>query len=572
MDNNNPIKKFFSPNNVLSLYQTIQQGLQERYQTTIPERYVEQLIDIMKMVVEPLPQRIPANVDRDWFIQSLNKQVLKEAVPMFADIASKHADQQLGYAADSTQQAPLLPPQRKPQQDPMRPQSTPINKVLNVEVDEAKLSKLMQERGNKAAPVPRPKFEDDEPEYPDDINDLYELEEQSRHHQDVIPPPTEAIGETRSTPILYTQPPVVPVAVSPLQSAYNPNEFIGAPPRGAERITSSSNSTVIRRFDEPSIGDLLGNEVEDEETPPQPAELRLIPQTSRNQVSTSKAIPNVLIVNSADRNQNIYPNASDFRVQLLRQYTDVESLELSCALIPLSAYNVNSTNNKINFEETMGTTLTAVIPVGNYPDATTLAFAVAASLTAATANGVTYSAAVDPLTGKFTITSDGAGGSIFTLIFFGTPSLEGVGPVQYQRERPSYPPDSSGSILGFAPTDYSGSLTYTAPFTPNLDGEPAVYVHVQEAEMLDSNNPRVQDALACIAIAGGNEGRGYERFAASEWCRFVRYYSPLEGKIGTLTISLRTASGSLLDLNGRDYVLTFNIVTNDKTQSVYGED
>jgi hypothetical protein len=345
-----------------------------------------------------------------------------------------------------------------------------------------------------------------------------------------------------------------------------------APPRGAERFESGPPARPVRLDQLPNVGvgftdgtpvtsvvaALVGG------GPEAISEQRLIPESSRNLVGDSKSIPHVLVVHSGDRNSNVYPSASQYRVQLNDKYVDVESLELNCALIPLSAYNISGSNNAVSFEEVPGTTINATIPAGNYPDATALAFALETTLNAATTMGVTYNATVDPVTGKVTVTSDGASGAIFTLMFFGTPVVEGIGPTQYQREKPAYPPNSVGPALGFAPVDYSSALTYTAPYVPNLDGEPVVYVHVEEAEMLESNNPNIKDCLALIALAGGLDSRGYERFAASEWCRFIRYYSPLRGKLANLTISLRTASGALFDFNGRDHVLTFSIVTRNR--------
>lgn len=528
----NPIKQFFSAPNVRTLYQTIQQGLKEKYSTTIDDRYMAQLVEVMKIVVEPLPERIPANVDKTWFVQSLNKQVIQEALPLFIGFVTAKPKPPVATAA-----TPIG--SHKPDR--------PLVNNANVSADDEALSKLVNERTQQRAPIVRPKFEDDEPEYPDDINDLYEMEEHFRQQSDMIAPvaPQDRFGETMSTPIVYT--PSAPIG--------------NVPPRGAERFSVEVATPLVPpAVVTPSVPPSV---------PPQP---RLIPETSRNQVTDSRAIPHVLIVNSADRNINIYPNPSQYRVQLDDRYYDVEALELCCALIPLSAYNVNTSNNVLLFEETAGVTLTANIPVGNYPDVTALSVAVAASLTAASVNGVTYTTTVDMLTNKITITSDGAGGSIFTLIFFGQPTLEGIGPQQYQRERPAFPPNSIGAVLGYNPQDYSGSLSYAAPNVPNIDGEPAVYLHVEEAEMLESNNTNVRNALACIALAGGEESRGYERFSSHEWCRFIRYYSPLEGKIANLTITMRTASGALFDFNGRDHVLTFTIITRDKAQPIYGND
>jgi len=537
-DEDNPVKIFFSAPNVRSLYQTIRQGLTESFGPKslvgMDERFFSDLIEIMKMVMKPI-KRVPADTDKDIFVQTLNKQVINEAVSMYVSVIQ-------GDAPEVQQPSLERIPSPKPRQK--KRQSTPIKSVTSSkEITDVALEHLMQNRNPEDVKPGVPKFKDDDEEYSDDINELYEHAEYYRQNQDLLPhPEIHDDSNVRETPLRYEATP---------------------PPRGAERYLEHKIESMA-----------VPNRPSEMESspipllPPQPSELQvLIPANSRNQVSETRAIPHIFVVNSTDRNPNIHPSPSEYRIVIRSPFIDVVSVKLLSADIPLSAYNVNSTNNLLYFEEVAGTTITAIIPEGNYPDADALAMAVEASMIAVTGLGVTYTATVDMLTGKITITSDGAGGAIFNLLFFGTPMLDGPGPAPFQKEIPQYPPASLGPILGYqAGVDYTGVLTYTAPFVPNMDGESSVYLHIKELELLKSENSNVDCSFAQIPYVGTD---GYARYNCKQYAKFMRHFSPIEGKLAYLTISFRTASGELFDFNGRNNTLTFMIRTNDVNVGPY---
>jgi len=545
----------------------------------IDHRYKEQLIEIMKMVLEPLPKRIPTDVDPRWFVRTLNQQTLKEALPIFADIAKGTTVP--GEKVAGNFQARLR--ENIARGDPMMgraagQQSTPIN---NVSADEASYQSMMNRRRSEIQqPRQAPHFADPEVEYPDDINDLYEYAEKERQLSDIqqAPDPTLQLPFDRMSGFMVRNSPTDYSSISPdpvlerSGGVFDPDTFDARPPISTERL----NRHMVRPTeDAPSDLDFAaqtGQQLSFADIAPQPAQMRvLIPKTSRNLVHDSNHIPHIFVVNSAtDRNSAVYPSPSSYRVQLRDQYLDVVSVELTRAVVPLSTFNVNENNNVILFQEVDGATQQATIPIGNYPDVDTLAMAVAASMTAASPGGVTYTHFVNMLTSKITLTSDGFGGAIFNLEFFGTPSLEGEGTIEFKKEKPQYPTNSIGPVLGYDSLDYTGALIYEAPFVPNLAGDDTVYIHVDELELIESNNASVHDAFAQIDLIGSNV-LDYSRFEPRDHNRFIKYFSPPKGKLANLTISLRDAEGRLIDFNGRNHVLTFEVITKDKTQSPYEE-
>ena len=54
----NPIDVFFSKGNVNALYGTVQTHLKSKYNKHIGREYLNEILEIMKMVVKPLPKRM----------------------------------------------------------------------------------------------------------------------------------------------------------------------------------------------------------------------------------------------------------------------------------------------------------------------------------------------------------------------------------------------------------------------------------------------------------------------------------------------------------------------------------
>ncbi|RLA01496.1 MAG: hypothetical protein DRQ47_07985, partial [Gammaproteobacteria bacterium] len=275
-DQSNPIKLFFNPTNAQQLYSYIQRGLKEQYNVLIDNRYKEQLIEIMKMVVEPLPKRIPADVDPKWFVRTLNQQTLKEALPIFADIAkgntkssllpTEHRDVSIAHREIRDNINPGNPMMGNPSTPSTSSQSTPI-------VDEAAYQSMMNQRMMSQQIPQTPQFADPESDYPDDVNDLYENAEQERHNHDVQPSPDinmelpfESMEgfNVRANPTNYN--------IDPVQDLVD--RGIGF----EEQRSTPINSPGI-----PSVGASRAGQLDFAQIAPEPAQMRvLIPKTSRN--------------------------------------------------------------------------------------------------------------------------------------------------------------------------------------------------------------------------------------------------------------------------------------------------
>lgn len=293
--------------------------------------------------------------------------------------------------------------------------------------------------------------------------------------------------------------------------------------------------------------------------PPQPVQLQtLIPKTSRNTVHESKLIPTIVTVDSRDKDPSV-ENDNSYRIAI-DEIKDVVSIELTDAQIPISEYIINASNNLIYFEETNGITLIAELTVGNY-DANDLATEIETQMSSVGAS--TYTVGVDTMQNRFIFNSDGAGGGgIFNLLFDG-----GTIPIGFEKEKTIYITRSVGEVIGFAPADLTGSLTYTGQYTFNLKGEKYILLHVKEAELLKTRDSNVKNAFAKIVL---DKPLGETKFYSSNTDnQFIKYFSPPIGRLGYLTIEFRKQNGDLYDFNGQYNSLTFEIITKDITKSPY---
>lgn len=294
--------------------------------------------------------------------------------------------------------------------------------------------------------------------------------------------------------------------------------------------------------------------------PPAPEGAKLIiPRFSRNLTDDfyNQHIPRILVIDSRDRNHDKYPNPYDYRVDLNDTFRDIISMELIGSEIPNSYYNINSSNNLIHFREDPGIILTATIPPGNY-SLTSLKAAIETAMDAAGDAAISYTVTFDTISFKTTITSDAVGPKIFDLVFFG-----GTEPFGEIGERTIYRSRSMAKVLGYDREDLTGSLSYTSVFTFNLSNEKYVLLHIPDFEHIDGPDSDVRKSYAKLQLDSSFGDTSHYKRADT---RFIKYFSPPLGKLGTLRIQFKTYDGNFFDFNGQEHSLTFRIELLDSTK------
>ncbi len=280
-----------------------------------------------------------------------------------------------------------------------------------------------------------------------------------------------------------------------------------------------------------------------------------------------------VVIDSRDRNQDDWANPEDYHIDFDNVYKDVLTIELISAEVPKSAYLINTSNNKLFFQETAGqvsggTFYTAEIPVGNYT-ATELRAAVETALEDPGASNYTVTVNTT-LTNKFTIQSDLSGGAtVFNLLFDGgTQKFENT-------TRKVYKEGSAGSVLGFNRTDLIGSggaPSFTGQNQFNLNGENYIYLYIKELENLDgiSSSSTATDTFTKITLdVDSNTNVKYYK-SEHDYISKVMFTPPL-AKLSQMVIKFYTYNGDLYDFNGLEHSLYFKVVTFNQSSQYFGQ-
>lgn len=261
-----------------------------------------------------------------------------------------------------------------------------------------------------------------------------------------------------------------------------------------------------------------------------------------------------VFISSSGRNWDTY-EPGDYLIYLNDALMNVTRIELVGGTIPASGYTMNSTNNKIYFQETDGTTLTATVTPGNYTTST-LPAAIKAALEAA--GGNTYTVTIDPATGLVTIASSGG---FFSLIFQnGTEYVSDSGSA-----RNKYQANSIGPVIGFKPDDKTGSTSYTGTYVYSLNSPPYLAIHVscggKDFNKITSPITAAKNAFAIVWFDANQGNYNIYNPNVTDNGNFYFDFNPPLGKLDRLHITFRNPDNSVYDFNGIDNTLIFEVAT-----------
>lgn len=563
-----PEKDFMRAQNIKNIYQATRDHFVKVMGIDIEDRYVEDLRDVMKYIYDHNNRKL-ATISDNQFRNQLNKKVLDEIIPYIQTDIKQNIVNPPGSTPLPLTGMNTIPPNVG--MNGLVPDESLNAQQINAQFNQLKNLYVPINNDPPAAPNfvdnpndPRfnvPKMKENTQAL---LNDLL-----SQRKGDVLPPPDHQIREQYGAlgQSVAFQPEVVPlvgIETHPPREIEHKSQDVQLPTQ-TEHVSSVGSleeqySTSITGIDVIQKGEMgrpnlqrEGATMTNMYTIP-PFDQKFIPEWSRYQIYPSHRIPEMLSVDSRQRS-DAYPSPSQYKYFLNKGvYKNVVSVKLMEACIPKTDYVVNTSNNTIYFEETDGITQSTTIPVGNYADINAIMTAVVAAMNAI--GGSTYTFTVDTLTGKVTVTSNGAGGGgVFNFLFANGTMDTGAGLMTM------YKSNSIGQILGYPPTNLTGALSYSAPWVPDLTGDCFVLLFIEEFQKLDSSSSTMENAFAKIPMDtqfGENQefsdGREFEN---------IKYFSPPIGKLGQLNISFRRYDGSLYDFNGRNHSFLLEIVCVD---------
>jgi len=293
-----------------------------------------------------------------------------------------------------------------------------------------------------------------------------------------------------------------------------------------------------------------------------------------------------LVVDSNQRNYDIYPNPNEYTLKLDPPYKEVVSVELAMADIPNSGYVIDTSHNLIYFQDTAGqvannTVLIAEVPIGNR-DINNICSNIATAMINASAGtggaGAEYTCTANQYTGLVTIAQSdpGISNNVFNLLFMGI--REKTDPPNYKtngvysgRYRTLYKTRSIGKVIGFERIDYTGSLTYTGTYTYDLKPYKyiALFINNKLTEgsfnRVDATNSTIKGAFCVIPLNKESSNFDFEKnFDGRDNSRLIKYFTEPVPELNELCIKFIDADGNLFNFTGRDHTMVFEIRCNTR--------
>jgi len=247
----------------------------------------------------------------------------------------------------------------------------------------------------------------------------------------------------------------------------------------------------------------------------------------------------VIMVNSLDRDQNVYPLPTQVRLKLPRVYKNVERIDIVqikffCGLYAISAARKN---NAITVSDVGGQN-TIVIPDGTY-NMNQLLTTIQGGLN--TASPLTYTLTFNPITGRVTIAATG----VFQLLF------KQVLPIFNQA---AYSEWGLGWNLGWGgqPTNLSGLASYTADHFPRLS-EDYIYLQMNETEHMNEidhtdveKTGQTQDSTGQVAHYFGKLLLNQFGCWAQTFVEAPKTFKPVLGRLERLQFTWTDRHGAML--------------------------
>jgi len=286
-------------------------------------------------------------------------------------------------------------------------------------------------------------------------------------------------------------------------------------------------------------------------------------------------ISRILVVDSADRNFDKYPNPSKYTVKLKKPHKDVISVELKAADIPNSGYIITEYNNKFYWQDTTEqiadqTCHVVRIPVGNYSISEILENLQEEINDFNT--GSQYTVTLNSNTNKVTITqTDGSG--VFNILSAGDPEVYGsehgtitdpLGNVHdiNKETRSTYREDAVAPVIGFSRSDLSGETSYTGAYAYNLKTDKYIVLKIRGLDRVESINSFADGSFCVISLDSSVNNFQYAKNSDQiDNDAYVKYFSQPIPEINEMDIEFINSNGKSYDFNGHDHLLTFEITS-----------
>jgi hypothetical protein len=234
------------------------------------------------------------------------------------------------------------------------------------------------------------------------------------------------------------------------------------------------------------------------------------------------------IIDSRDRNIDLYPNPAKYTIKVEESITDVTNVELILTDFKFNNYNIKSTNNILHTSQG-----DYFIPEGIYDGES-----IASTLTSETPLTVTY----NPLNKKLTFVC----GSDITLNFKSTEKK------QYDCENQVnvYTKYSIGKFLGFPISNYDlvASTPFLVPYPLDLETENYIVMFMQQAKVYQSKKNSTHNCFAII-----NKSDSYSNGIVMFDNNVSKSFNPPIANLTNLVFKFCDYEGNLYDFQNKEH-------------------
>ena len=235
------------------------------------------------------------------------------------------------------------------------------------------------------------------------------------------------------------------------------------------------------------------------------------------------------IIDSRDRNKNLYPDPAKYVIKLDEGLTDVVSAELILTDFKFNNYNVNTHNNVLHTDSQDYT-----IPLGTY-------------------DGVSIASTLTSLIPQMTVTFNDISSK---LTFLSSINMEfrfkndEQGRYDLDNFVNEYPNKSVGKLLGFSIDNYilTANTPLEAPYMIDLETETYIIMYMQQAKMYQSKNNKAHNAFAIINKMENNSN-GLVMYNNN----VMKSFNPAIANLSNLVFKFCDYKGNLYDFQNREH-------------------
>jgi hypothetical protein len=283
------------------------------------------------------------------------------------------------------------------------------------------------------------------------------------------------------------------------------------------------------------------------------------------EVTVQENANNVLLINSKDRDKSRFPKQSKYSIVLNPGYSDIVSIELISARIPIPG-NITANNCSISWKIGDDPIATAGITSGTYE---TVADIIAELITVMnfTIGTPFFSGSVLDYSGKISI----VGAAPFILLFAGESVrvsndfvINDAGDKSYVgRFKTEFLPNSIGKMLGFEAANYASSGgIIVSPWPVSLQDNSYLSLYLNRRinfGNIDSSNSVLNK---CFCVFENDVGMiRYTKMITEPIKRYTKYFPERIPSLDVLDIEFLDSDGRQYDFNGQDHLLIFEIKT-----------